>query len=286
MNNIYPDFHFHTCFSEDCETPLNDLIDTARKRGITTLCFTDHNDLDYPQTHGESFYLDIDKYIPAIAKLREENPDLDIRIGVEQGLMPTTCERLNSYSQEHPGLDFIINSIHVVDGEDPYFPECWVYPDGTPKTADDLYTQYFEDMLYNATHFTDFNVQGHIDYIFRYGPKDDPSFKNVNSDIFANEYFPKYKEIIHEILKTHIENGKGIEINTGALTRGLDFMHPHIEILKMYKDLGGEILTFGSDAHVADQLGYKIKEAMEYAKSIGFKYFTTFKNMKPEFHNL
>ena len=79
---------------------------------------------------------------------------------------------------------------------------------------------------------------------------------------------------------------KGIEINTGSLYRDMDYMHPHVEILKMYKELGGEILTFGSDAHDTEHIGYMIEDAAELAQAIGFRYFSTFKAMKPEFIKL
>lgn len=286
MDKFFEDFHLHSEFSEDCDTPVNEIIKTARLKGLTTLCFTDHNDLDYPTSHGESFTLDIDRYIPTIAKLRDENPDIDIRIGLEQGVMPTTCEKLANYSKEHPGLDFIICSLHVIDGMDPYFPEFWVHEDGSPKTAEEAYRRNYEDILYNVQHFNDYNVVGHLDYVMRYGPEDNPDFKKVNYESYVEKYYPLYKELIHEILKTVIESGKGIEINTKGLAKGIGFMHPHPIVLEMYKDMGGEILTIGSDAHDLEHLGYNVDKAKELARTIGFKYYTIFKNMEPEFIKL
>lgn len=277
-----PDYHLHSSFSADCDTDINELVKTAMSKGLSSICFTDHNDLDFPDTPDKLvFDLDIQEYIPTLMELKDKylSSGFDIRIGVEQGVMPSTCEKLNSYSEENPGLDFIICSSHVVDGGDPYYKENWLYPDGTPKDANKLYTEYFEDMLYNVQNFRDYNVYGHIDYIFRFGDK-------INSNIFGEKYFPRYKEILHEILKTIIENGKGIEINTGSLYRGLDFPHPHIEILKMYKYLDGEILTFGSDAHDLEHIGHAFDGAAELAKSIGFRYYCTFKGMKPDYINL
>ncbi len=288
-NNIYiPDYHLHSCFSADCETDINEIIKQAMDKGMTSLCFTDHNDLNFPDTPDNLIFdLDIDNYIPALSKLREDyknalngNAPFDIRIGLEQGVMPSTCDALNSYSKERPGLDFIICSSHVVDGGDPYYEESWHYPDGSYKDADKLYEMYFEDMLYNVQHFTNYNVYGHIDYIFRFGPE------RVNNTVFKEKYFPRFKEIMHEILYTIITNGKGIEINTGSLYRGLDYAHPHMEILKMYKELGGEIITFGSDAHDLEHIGYAFTNAAEMAKYVGFKYYCTFKNMKPDFQTI
>ena len=293
MNKRFiPDYHLHSCYSADCETKVESIIKKAVAMGMHSICLTDHNDLDFPDTPEKiCFDLEIDDYIRDLGQIRDEvssgvGAGFDLRIGVEQGVMPSTCEKLASYSSEHPGLDFIIASSHVVDGFDPYYPKCWVYPNGTPKDVKTLYMKYFEDMLYNVTHFEDFNVYGHIDYIFRYGPDNDPNYKKVDMAGFRDDYYPVFKDILHEILKTLIEKGKGIEINTGSLYRGMDYMHPHELILRMYKELGGEILTFGSDAHDVEHVGYHIEEAAEFAAGLGFKYYSTFKNMKPEFVKL
>ena len=289
--NIIPDYHLHSEFSADCDTDINEIIAKAQSLGKNSICFTDHNDLDFPDTPDKIIFdLEINDYINTLSELRDKlakENGFDLRIGVEQGVMPSTCNPLNSYTAEHPGLDFVICSSHVVDGIDPYYPELWVYPDGTIKNPEKMYQIYFEEMLYNVQNFHDYNVYGHIDYVFRYGP--DPSapgaegFQKINSEIFEKIYWKKYEELFHEILKTIIDDGKGIEINTGSLYRGMDYMHPHSLILKMYKELGGEILTFGSDAHDLDHIGYGFEEAADYAKKLGFKYFCAFKNMKPEF---
>ncbi len=283
------DFHLHSCFSSDCETPVEDIIKTAKEKGLSAICLTDHYDMDFPDNpDGIEFELEIGDYISKLKALADSTDIVKVFTGLEQGVMPSTCSKLNNYSKEHPGLDFIICSSHVVDGMDPYYPECWQYPDGTYKDANSLYMKYFEDILYNVQIFDDYNVYGHIDYIFRYGPVNAPSdvFQKANSELFETKYFTRYKDILHEILKTIILKGKGIEINTGSLYRDLDYMHPHPLILSMYKELGGEILTIGSDAHDLKHIGYGFDEAAELARSIGFKYLTTFKEMKPEWHTL
>ena len=281
LDNKY-DYHLHSLFSSDCETELRDIIASAKSHGLRGICLTDHNDLNYPETPDNIIFdLEIDSYITTLSELSMELlPDFDLRIGVEQGVMPSTCEELSSYSTKHPGIDFIICSSHVVDSLDPYYPEAFKNPDGSYKDINVIYRHYFEDILYNVEHFSDYNVYGHLDYIFRYGPE------KVTAESFSKRHFPALKELIHEILKVIIENGKGIEINTGSLYRGMDYMHPHVEILKMYKELGGEILTFGSDAHDTEHIGYMIEDATELAQAIGFRYFSTFKAMKPEFIKL
>ena len=276
-----PDYHLHTLFSGDCETPLKDIIKSALSKGLKSICITDHNDLDLPgEPHMDdgtpiSFDLDIDAYIPEMQSLREsvlKDYNFDLRIGLEQGVMPSTCKKLADYSKVHPELDFIIASTHIVDDMDPYYPEFW--EDRDPMKC---YMSYFETTLYNAENFSDYNVYGHLDYILRYGPC--PKKKEL-VDI------KPFMEIIEAILKAILDHGKGIEINTGSLYRGMDYSHPHTEVLKLYKELGGEILTFGSDAHDSIHIGHDFDAAADMARAMGFKYYCTFKNMKADYHNL
>ena len=280
MNNLLPpDYHLHTCFSDDCKTPLEDLVQSAIDNGLKSICITDHLDPDFPaEKYGIEFSLDLDEYSAALLKLQEAYKDkIDIRRGVELGLMPSTCEKLSSFSSENPWLDFIICSTHVVDNIDPYYPEYFHNEDGSEKDLLVQYRRYLEEILYTVQNFNDYNVYGHLDYIFRYGPD------KVTEESFRDTYFSPLKDIITEILKTIIDNGKGIEINTGSLYRGMDYAHPHPEILKLYKELGGEILTFGSDTHDNIHAGYEFKKARDLALALGFKYRTEFSKLQPEF---
>ena len=77
--------------------------------------------------------------------------------------------------------------------------------------------------------------------------------------------------------------GKGIELNTAGFKYGLGFAHPHISILKRYKELGGEVITVGSDAHQPENIAYDFDRAKEVLKDSGFKYYTEFKGRKPIF---
>ena len=276
------DTHMHCCFSGDSEANPEDMIEAAIQKGLDGLCFTDHFDYDYPDDP-ELFLLDFSSYKKKIFSLKEKYKDkCNIRWGIEIGLQPHIVQVNNDVTAKYP-FDFVIGSSHVVHGIDPYYPH---YYDG--RSEDEAYREYFESILENLHTNVDFDVYGHIDYIFRYGPVNAPSdaFQKVNSELFETKYFSRFKDILHEILKTIILKGKGIEINTGSLYRDLDYMHPHPLILSMYKELRGEILTIGSDAHDLEHIGYGFDEAAELARSFGFKYLTTFKEMKPEWHTL
>ncbi len=267
-----PDYHLHTEFSGDCETPIRDLIASARSKGLREICITDHYDRDYPEDAGDcSFELDFDRYFRTLTALRDElAPDFTLKIGIEQGLMPSTCESLSDFSAIYPMLDFIICSTHIVDGFDPYYPqyfEKWGEKEG--------YRHYFEEILYTVTHFTDYSVYGHLDYILRYGPTKAEHFR-----------VDDYLEIFEAIFRAIIDQGKGIELNTGSLYRGMDFAHPHPALLKLYKEMGGQIITLGSDSHDLTHVAYRFDEGAELLKSLGFRYFATYTRLTPEFHLL
>lgn len=268
---LFPDYHVHSFFSSDSDADVRETIRQAKEKGLTSICMTDHYDMDfpvYPDDPDMTFDLDTEKYYAYMNKIREEvSSDFDFRIGVELGVMPETVEKLHNYVVSHPELDFIIASSHLVDGFDPYRPE---YFQG--KTDLEAYRRYFESILEIVRTFQDFNVYGHLDYVMRYGKNKAENFKIAD-----------YADIFEEIFRILVQNGKGIEINTGSLYRELDFPHPHRDILKMYRAAGGEIITVGSDAHKSAFVGYGFEQAKELLLSCGFQYYCTFRQMEPTF---
>lgn len=271
---IFPDYHLHSAFSSDCGTDIYDVIDCAKKNNLSSICITDHYDIDFPVLPIEptmDFKLDTASYLETMTKIRDDvSPDFDLRIGVELGVMPSTAKKATEYVKSHPELDFIICSTHIVDGMDPYFPEYF-----EDKTDSAAYYRYFEEILSTVKDFHSFNVYGHIDYIVRYGRKKGESF-----DI------KEHSDILREIFNIIVSSGCGIEINTGSLYRGLDYPHPHKDILKLYKAAGGEIITVGSDSHDNVHVGYGFDRAKNLLLDCGFKYYCEFKKQKPEFKRI
>ena len=116
-----------------------------------------------------------------------------------------------------------------------------------------------------------FDVYGHLDYAVRYCPDKNFVYR-----------FDDYRDIFEVLLNRLIENGKGIEINTSGIAK-IGYPHPHIDALKLYKQLGGEIITVGSDAHKKENIGTGFDVAENILKELGFRYYTVFKERKPEF---
>lgn len=266
---LLPDYHVHTRFSGDSETPVEEMLDKAISLGVSEICITDHIDYDYPDDP-DLFLFDVKEYFAALSRLKEVySTKLPVKIGVELGLQPHLAEFHKSFVKEYP-FDFIIGSSHVLDKADPYYATFW---DGKEPKA--VIRRYFESILENITVFSDFDVYGHLDYIARYCP--DKNFVYRCED---------YMEIWDECLRLLIDKGKGIEVNTAGLKYGLGHPNPHETILRRYRELGGEILTVGSDGHKPEHLAWDFEKIPEMLKACGFKYVTTFEKHKPIFHKL
>ena len=270
---ITADFHLHSSFSGDSDTPMEEMILRGIDLGLTEMCFTEHNDFDYPvdDSHPAGFWeVNPDTYLYDLLKLREKYADkITLLFGVELGLQPHLSKRNAAFAKAHD-YDFIIGSSHLCNGRDPYYASFY-----EGRTQEDAYREYFESILENLKAFSNFDVYGHLDYVVRYGPQKDEGYS-----------YELYREIFDKILTKLIDMEKGIEVNTGGLAKGMRDVHPCSGILKRYRELGGEIVTVGSDAHVPEQIAYAFDRAGEILKDCGFRYYAVFEKRQPLFRKL
>lgn len=268
---IQTDYHFHSAFSSDSTTPLrNQIIAGINNYHLNTMCVTDHMDFDFPENKaGFTFLFDMEEYIKEITILKEEfSKELTLLTGIEFGVLSHLGPKLNSFMSEYgEALDFVIASSHLVNMLDPYEPEFFETYD--EKKGIELYLQSIID---NIEAFQDFDVYGHLDYVVRYAPEKDRNYNPID-----------YIDYYDAILKKLITLGKGIELNTAGWKAGLKYAHPHIDVLKRYKELGGEIITVGSDGHKPEHIAYDFARVPATLKEAGFDYYTIFKQRKPEF---
>lgn len=263
------DFHLHSSFSGDSDTTPEQVIEAGIQAGLSALCFTDHYDADYPYDD-VCFDLDTDAYFARLSWLQSIYGErISVGIGVELGLQPHLGPLYCSFVEHYP-FDFIIGSTHLVERMDPYYSSFW---DG--MSADEGIRKYLEITLENIRVFDNFDVYGHLDYIIRYVPDEVRKFS-----------YGDYADLVDEILRLLITKGKGIEVNTGGYKAGLGVPNPCPDILRRYRELGGEILTIGSDAHMAEFVGSYMDEAQDVLRACGFRYFTLFKGRKAEFVSL
>lgn len=271
---ITADCHLHSHHSGDCRVPMEAMIVSGIDKGLSTMCFTEHNDFEYPDIPGHStgnpFLLNADSYLCELTTLKEKYAGkIRILFGAELGLQPQVA-RANALFAKSCDFDFIIGSSHLCEGKDPYFP--YFYEN---RTDDEAYLAYFESILGNIRTFSDFDVYGHLDYVVRYGATKDRDYS-----------YEKYRDIFEEILRLLLEKGKGLELNTGGLAKGMRDVHPCTGILKRYRELGGEIVTIGSDAHNPDRVAGFFERAREVLLACGFRYYAVFAKRVPEYHKL
>lgn len=276
---IQADMHMHTWFSTDSEACPRDMADEAVRKGLKTICFTDHFDKDDLEW-GEEGIFDVDAYFVEMQKLQEEYAGkLNIRIGIELGLRTYLKDYYEELTKKYP-FDFVIGSVHNV----PYKKDAEgniLYTDPaaeklfTDRTDKKAYRLMMETTLENVRTSDCFQTLGHLDYVVRYGKSREKEYS-----------YTDYEDIIDEILKLLIEKEKGLEVNSAGLKYGLPFAHPHPDVLKRYRELGGEIITIGADAHKPEHIAYDFAKAEEILKSCGFKYYTDFFEQKPVFKQL
>lgn len=270
---ITADYHLHSSFSGDSDTPMEAMIQQGIALGLTQMCFTEHNDFDYPVTDSDpagKFELNPDSYLYDFIKYKEKYADkINLCFGVELGLQPHLSKKNAAFAKAHE-YDFIIASSHICNGKDPYYPPFY-----EGRNQEEAYREYFESILDNLKFFSNFDVYGHIDYVVRYGPTKDEGYS-----------YELYRDILDKILTKLLDMEKGIEINTSALAKGMKEPNPCIGILQKYHDLGGEIITVGSDAHSPAQIAYAFDRAADILKDCGFRYYTTFEKRSPSFHKL
>lgn len=259
---FYADYHTHCNFSSDSDAPMEEMIKSAINKGLKSLALTDH--VDYLPHYKETDY---SEYMIVFNELKEKYAKkIELVFGVEIGLESKNASKINDFTKKFP-FDFIIGSSHSVCMLDLYFDDYF-----RNMNKKEAYELYFTEMLKNINTINDFCVYGHIDFISRYGKYSDNSLS-----------YDDYKEIIDCVLEALIKKDKGIEINTSGYRYGINDTYPNIKILKRYKELGGKIITIGSDSHTSDGIAAHFEDAYKMLKAVGFEHITTFKHLTPNF---
>ncbi len=271
---IKADIHTHTNFSSDCETQMEALIETAIRKGLQTLCFTEHMDKDYPNRDPKApleFCLDIDSYRTKYLEMKEKYAGrIELLCGVELGLQPHIVDWNKDYVNHHDYLDFVIGSAHTIGKKDPYYATFF-----EGRSEREAYNEYFDEALLDISLFDDFDSFGHFDYVVRYGP-------NRNRDYS----YRSYSDRIDPILKLLIEKGIALEVNSAGYRKGLGEPNPSKDVILRYKELGGELVTIGSDAHTTDSLCSDFDAVEALLLECGFSHHAVYKNRKPVFYPL
>jgi len=262
------DMHVHSNYSSDGTASLEEMIKAAVSRGLKYISFAEHYDYDYVKNNLKVQLTDISAYFNEITLLAEKYADKikvvkSIELGYESGEFVEN--EYNRVMKKYP-FDCILNSAHIANKVD-----CWKQEFYVNKSRETAYTQYFTSVLNSINCNYSFDIITHLGIPARYAP-----YKN-NKIIYAD-----WKDILDEILKAVIAKGKTLEINTSAGKAKSEFL-PDTDILKRYKELGGEKITFSSDAHGTSRIAEKYREVCQAVSELGFKYFVVYIDRKEKF---
>ena len=268
-DRITADIHMHSTFSHDSDAAPEEMIRGAVEKGLTTICFTDHYDKDDLEWGEESIF-DPEEYFRVLTPLADKYREkIDVKIGVELGLRPYLGDYYRNLVAKYP-FDFVIGSVHTIQSTDPAAGKLF-----REHTDEDAYRIGFEEMLEDVKNFDDFDSFGHMDYMVRYANQREKSY---SYRAFADE--------IDAVLRLLVEKGKALELNTAGLKYGLPFAHPHPDILKRFRELGGEMITVGADGHRPEHIAYDFEKVSQMLKDCGFRFYTVFSERKPAFIEL
>ncbi|MCL1829568.1 MAG: histidinol-phosphatase HisJ family protein [Oscillospiraceae bacterium] len=268
---ILADYHIHSTASSDARNTMTEMVAASLEAGVAQICFTDHIDLDLYSTGkpDPDCLSGLPEMQRQMKEAREAFPHADIRLGIEFGEFNHDLERALDISNA-ADFDFILGSLHNLRDTTDFFN--FDYFD--IHQCRELLDRYFDELI-EMSDMPCFDVMAHIGYPARY-------MRNAGFDMWSE--MPSFGDKIETLLKKLTENGKGIECNcSGYRSPNREGPVPPVYILNLYRLVGGEIITVGSDAHRTADAGAYLTEGFDLLKRLGFKYFTTFSKRKPEF---
>ena len=254
------DYHMHSRVSFDARDTGLAMALAAKERGLREICFTDH--IDY--TPDMDMVFDTAVYNAEYDDLQV--PGLLIRRGIEFGLTPDNMDQLKAdLGRRH--FDFVLGSVHLVDGVDIYMEPYWA-----DKDYDTAIRLHLQTTLEAVRAHEDYDVLGHLTYISKCGA-------NPRKELLR---YDDHKSIMDEIMMELVKRGKGMELNTSGIDRCGGSL-PTLDYFQRFRELGGKIVTVGSDSHNVARAGQYTHEMAAELKKI-FGYVCTFEDRRPIFH--
>ena len=270
------DYHIHSTCSFDASNTMTEMSHAAFGRGVTQLCFTDHTDFDIAETMqigGPADFAVPAEQARQYAEALENAPNgMDIRLGLELGEGNHDAARaIKVFGM--PEYDFILGSLHNLRNT----PDFYYLKYTSEEYCHELYERYLDELL-ELSALPCFDALAHLGYCRRYMSKQGMS---------AAVTMERNGDKVDAILRTLIENGRGIELNCADLVPGgrsepLLETFPSVPILRRYRELGGELITVGSDAHTTRAAGVGVEAGFELLRQCGFRYVTAYRKHVPE----
>ncbi|MBR6407694.1 MAG: histidinol-phosphatase HisJ family protein [Clostridia bacterium] len=257
------DLHIHSDNSPDGNNSVSHICETAVAKGMEVIAITDHceTDLYYQDNYDQSVTQSFFETRKAIAVFSSY---MKVLCGIELGQAVHDLKTADMLLAKRP-FDFVIASTHNVKGKRDFY-----YLDYSHEDIPNLLDRYFDELLETAR-WNGFDILGHITYPLRY----------IVGDHGIDVDMSPFREKIDEIFRVTIANGKGIEVNTSGLRQKIGRTLPDAEYVKRFRELGGEIITVGSDAHYAKDVGADVRKGLEIIYEAGFRHVNYFERRKP-----
>jgi histidinol-phosphatase (PHP family) len=251
MTIFFPfDYHVHTHHSCDAHNTMTEMCRRAARLGLAEVAFTDHLDV-HPRDDCSGFYRPA-AFWADLEACRADFPSLTIRAGVEVGEIHRFYAEVTPTLEAYP-YDLVIGSLHWV-GDDASFQRSYF----ERRSADQAALDYFAELERMVRH-GGFDVLGHFDFFRRYG-----------FGFYGGLDLAPYEDVVRLVLQGCVERGIALEINTSGLRCSLGQTIPNLQVLRWYREMGGELLTVGSDAHRTSDLAAGFEETRALALKAGF----------------
>lgn len=269
------DYHCHSDVSPDGRSSMREMACAAAERGVDELCFTDHVEplpwVKWNEAPLAQHSYDWGAMVCAFGEAQEAVGDrIRLRLGAELGESTFAFDVMESFLDDAPPLDFTIGSVHTYRAADGEIRDtAWARGDETVWY--DVCDRYFDEVE-RLVEWGRFEVLGHLTLPQRWALDK----CGVALDL------GRYEERVRCILKRIVEKGLGIECNTNRGRQPL----PDEKWLRIYHELGGEIITLGSDAHTPEYIACAMEERQELLRACGLRYFATYEQKKPSFHKI
>lgn len=261
------DCHMHTKLSTDSTMNAEDACEAAIELGLKGIAFTDHLDINFPE--GE-FLIDFNQYFSEIASVREKyQKKIKILNAVEVGIQPHVIVESMQVINNNP-FDYVLASIHLLEGIDPYKKKYYI-----GKTRHEAYELYLQNIYFMICNLESFDMVGHFEYIIRNSSYVDRTLR-----------YADHSDTFDAIMKELITQGRGFELNTATYRSEPSDAQYDFEVLKRYRQLGGELICLGSDAHTPEHIGMRFDYFAQMIRDAGFKYTVHFEKRKPVFDPL
>lgn len=265
------DYHMHSRVSPDARHSMTEMAEAALRAGMNEVCFTDHIEPVAWNGRDPIEFYDWGALSEEFREAREALGDrIQLRLGIELGEAVLDLPRTAELLKDAPELDFIIGSTHILSERFGFVDMYFFHPEDEEEAL--LGIGDYLGLVRQTAEWGQFDVLGHLTLPLRY----------LNENQGFHLSFDSFEAEVEDILRTAIRNGCGIELNTNRGNTPL----PDEKWLRMYRDLGGEIITLGSDAHTPEFAGCAIRERQELLRQCGFTKFCTFEKRRPIWHDL